>query len=138
MSRAGLVHVMQVSVLTDEHGEHVPDIEWFHPEGCAVTVSSEPDPYRGLTVHYDCPVSYNLEAAGLDAFRDGPPKEPGLYLVEAWSDTKRRHETVQMHCKAAATAILSETPEGREQSLAVTKLEEAMMWANAAIARAQK
>lgn len=53
-------------------------------------------------------------------------------------DTKRRHETVRMHCKAAATAILSETPEGREQSLAVTKLEEAMMWANAAIARAQK
>ena len=86
MSRAGLVHVMQVSVLTDEHGEHVPDIEWFHPEGCAVTVSSEPDPYRGLTVHYDGPVSYNLEAAGLDAFRDGPPKEPGLYLVEAWSE----------------------------------------------------
>ena len=57
-----------------------------------------------------------------------PPKD---------EDTKRRHETVRMHCKAAATAVLSETPESREQSLAITALEEAMMWANAAIARHQ-
>jgi hypothetical protein len=33
-------------------------------------------------------------------------------------------------------AVLSDTiPPGREQALFVTKLEEAMMWANAAIAR---
>ncbi len=34
-----------------------------------------------------------------------------------------------------AQYVLALTPESREQSLAVTKLEEAMMWANAAIAR---
>ena len=31
--------------------------------------------------------------------------------------------------------IISNTPESREQSLAITKIEEAVYWANAAIAR---
>lgn len=31
--------------------------------------------------------------------------------------------------------IVDNTPESREQSLAITKLEEAVMWANASIAR---
>lgn len=34
-----------------------------------------------------------------------------------------------------ATLIVELTPASREQSLALTKLEEAVMWANAAIAR---
>lgn len=34
-----------------------------------------------------------------------------------------------------ATLIVEITPSSREQSLALTKLEEAVMWANAAIAR---
>ena len=34
-----------------------------------------------------------------------------------------------------ATKIIEEAPPSREQSLALTKLEEAVMWANAAIAR---
>ncbi len=35
----------------------------------------------------------------------------------------------------AAQEIVELIPPGREQSLAITKLEEALMWANAAIAR---
>ncbi|MHB8573663.1 MAG: Acb2/Tad1 domain-containing protein [Candidatus Dormibacteria bacterium] len=46
-----------------------------------------------------------------------------------------RHARIRMHCEAAAGAIVAETPECREQSLAITAMEEAMMWANAAIAR---
>ena len=37
--------------------------------------------------------------------------------------------------KQLAYIIESNTPKSREQSLALTKLEEALMWANAAIAR---
>ena len=48
-----------------------------------------------------------------------------------------RHENVRFVCREAAKAILSMVPAGREQSLAITKLEEAMMWANAASAREQ-
>lgn len=45
------------------------------------------------------------------------------------------HEALRtLHFQLAAR-VLALTPEGREQSLAITKLEEAMMWANAAIAR---
>ena len=45
------------------------------------------------------------------------------------------HQQVRTECGRLA-AILNETlPEGREKSLAVTHLEEVMMWSNAAIAR---
>lgn len=37
--------------------------------------------------------------------------------------------------KELAESILTLTPESREQSLAITHLEQAVMWANAAIAR---
>ena len=40
------------------------------------------------------------------------------------------------HAKELAYHIKNVTPASREQSLALTKLEEAVFWANAAIARA--
>lgn len=45
------------------------------------------------------------------------------------------HTTIRARCGDLATAIRDLTPKCREQSLAITKIEEAMMWANAAIAR---
>lgn len=45
------------------------------------------------------------------------------------------HEMVRENLKEEAVWMNEVLPEGREKSLAVTKLEEAMMWANAAIAR---
>lgn len=45
------------------------------------------------------------------------------------------HEKVRNRLWEVADFIAMHTPIGREQSLAITKLEEAMMWANAAIAR---
>ena len=50
-------------------------------------------------------------------------------------DDREHHGKVRMACKEAADQILSLTPPGREQSLAITKLEEVMFWSNAAIAR---
>jgi len=52
------------------------------------------------------------------------------------NNTIERHDNVRAVCLDAAEVILEETgPSSREQSLAITKLEEAMFWANAAIAR---
>ncbi|MCP4902586.1 MAG: hypothetical protein GY906_36950 [bacterium] len=45
------------------------------------------------------------------------------------------HEIIRSEIKDVAEYIMVEIPKCREQSLALTKLEEAMMWANAAIAR---
>lgn len=45
------------------------------------------------------------------------------------------HDKVRADCAALARSIVDLTPRSREQSLAITALEEAMMWANAAIAR---
>jgi hypothetical protein len=46
-----------------------------------------------------------------------------------------RYETIRSNAKVFAIAINELCPNSREKSLALTKLEEAVMWANAAIAR---
>jgi hypothetical protein len=51
-------------------------------------------------------------------------------------DKAERHEQVRGVCLDAADQLVTLTgPPTREQSLAITALEEAMFWANAAIAR---
>lgn len=45
------------------------------------------------------------------------------------------YEDIRADARYLAKLILASTPPSREQSLALTHLEEAVMWANAAIAR---
>ena len=42
---------------------------------------------------------------------------------------------IRVKAKELAIIINEEVPEGREKALAITKLEESVMWANAGIAR---
>ncbi|MDM2104332.1 Uncharacterised protein [Mycobacteroides abscessus subsp. massiliense] len=54
----------------------------------------------------------------------------------ATTEEKRaEHGSVRAACKELAHKFDRDLPPGREKSLALTKLEEAMFWANAAIAR---
>lgn len=46
-----------------------------------------------------------------------------------------KHEAIRGDMLRTAHYWNGELPDGREKSLAITKLEEAMFWANAAIAR---
>lgn len=50
--------------------------------------------------------------------------------------TAEAHTIIRQDCRALAEQINGICPEGREKALAITHLEEVMMWANAAIARA--
>lgn len=61
-------------------------------------------------------------------FKHHPPKS---------DDTIRRHQGIREMAATFAFIVESDVPESREQSLALTKIEEAMMWANAGIARNQ-
>lgn len=45
-----------------------------------------------------------------------------------------RYESLRAEAKSLTHTILSHTPKSREQSLAITSLQQAIMWANAAIA----
>ena len=53
------------------------------------------------------------------------------------SDCIKRFEVIRSVAKGFADTINKLCPQCREQSLAFTALEEAVMWANAAIARNQ-
>ena len=55
-----------------------------------------------------------------------PPTDPAV---------RGRHEDARAIARTAATEFVDLLPPGREASLAITKLEEALFWANAAIAR---
>jgi hypothetical protein len=50
-------------------------------------------------------------------------------------DQQERYGTLRLYGKDLANKINELCPDSREKSLAMTKLEEAVMWANAAIAR---
>lgn len=51
-----------------------------------------------------------------------------------FGDQRERYEYLRHKAKELARSFLSLTPKSREQSLAITSLQEAVMWANAAIA----
>ena len=50
-------------------------------------------------------------------------------------DQPQRFEAIRSQARWLARVVQSECPDSREKSLAFTKLEECIMWANAAIAR---
>lgn len=50
-------------------------------------------------------------------------------------DQQNRYVLVRDHAKELAEFIVYNTPDSREQALAITNLEQAIFWANAAIAR---
>lgn len=52
------------------------------------------------------------------------------------TETRRTlHEDVRSSCLSLARDLDNLLPDGREKSLAITRLEEAMFWGNAALAR---
>lgn len=51
------------------------------------------------------------------------------------NDQPARYEQIRAKAKELAELICGESPVSREQSLAITNLEQSVMWANAAIAR---
>lgn len=51
------------------------------------------------------------------------------------NDQQERYVFLRDEARVLAYNIVKNTPPSREQSLAITKLEEAIFWANAAIAR---
>lgn len=54
----------------------------------------------------------------------------------ATTEEKRdEHTSVRQNCRQLADFLNEKLPEGREKSLAITRLEEVMFWGNAAIAR---
>lgn len=81
---------------------------------------------QGLHVLYN--IKENMSEENINhRFSHHPPKNPEIVQI---------HESVREELRATANYLDQVLPEGREKALAITKLEEALMWANAAIARA--
>lgn len=58
------------------------------------------------------------------------------FHAAATPEKRDEHTSVRQACRRLADEMNERLPEGREKALVVTKLEEVMFWANAAIARA--
>lgn len=90
----------------------------------AADIAKRADEYLAFLSPNPAPVVIDLD----QRFDHHPPS----------SDTvAQTHEDVRSVCKQAAAFIAQKVPYGREHSLALTALEEAMFWANAGIARHQ-
>ena len=61
-----------------------------------------------------------------------------LYHPPTEEQTRKDHELARALGLALAVQLNALLPEGREKSLAITKLEECLFWCNAAIARQVK
>lgn len=61
--------------------------------------------------------------------------KPDGTKLKAGLNQLSRYQKIRDDAYALAVTILELTPRSREQSLAFTQLEEAVMWANSAIAR---
>lgn len=59
------------------------------------------------------------------------------YHPPSTDQVRLAHEAVRGECRALAHTFEGLLPPGDEKSRAMTKLEEAMFWANAAVARGQ-
>lgn len=70
-----------------------------------------------------------MDVADLDHRFEFHPADTG--------EKRAAHHSVREACRSLAHALNELCPEGREKSLAITNLEQTMMWANAAIARGQ-
>lgn len=79
-----------------------------------------------------------------DKVAKGDPNQTDILLARIERDftyhaptdlQRERYEFLRHEAKRLASEIVRETPVSREQSLALTSLEEAVFWANAAIAR---
>ena len=54
---------------------------------------------------------------------------------EPKNDQVARYQNIRDYGKVLSGLVMAEVPESRERSLALTKIDEAVMWANAGIAR---
>ncbi|OKI54527.1 hypothetical protein A6A27_31880 [Micromonospora sp. CB01531] len=59
------------------------------------------------------------------------------YHQPSTEDIRTKHELIRFECGVLAEVLLEHCPESRELSLALTKLDEVCMYANAAVARHQ-
>jgi hypothetical protein len=66
---------------------------------------------------------------------ESPDLEIRFKFHAADAAKQERHRDVRQKCWALAEFICKECPPSRELSIALTKVEEVMLWANAAIAR---
>jgi hypothetical protein len=93
----------------------------------SMSEENEKEEYTEAHEDYADVITYPIDDARLEqAFTYHPP---------AGDDQVARYNLLRDQARTMASNVMQFTQSSREQSLALTKIEEAVMWANAAIAR---
>lgn len=70
-----------------------------------------------------------------DTYQESPEIKSRFTYHPPKGDQADRYELIRANARGLANLICEVTPTSREKALALTKLDEAVMWANAVIAR---
>lgn len=70
-----------------------------------------------------------------DLLTSGDVEHRFAFHAATTEEKRDEHTSVRKHCENLGQFLLLKLPDSRERALAMTKLEEVMFWANAAIAR---
>ena len=98
------------------------------------------DQYRGCRIENLCAIEYGIavieDYREADGFTDVNPKIENAFTYHPPKDCQpAMYQAIREKAKELAYLIDELVPDSREKSLAMTKLEECSMWANAGIAR---
>jgi len=93
--------------------------------GCQYCQGNAPEPTQGCCPNCDAAIARRRLSDDIDARFTFHPVQPGQ---------AERYAAMRSMGRDLAHAIVDATPPSREQSTALTKLQEVIMWANAAIA----
>ena len=134
----------------DSFFQNVPDMEnkalWCLGESLKLLATADVayfakdwEKYRGCKIENQCTLEYGI--AVIEDYRDEHgfvvnPKVENAFTYHPPKDKQpEMYARIRNQAKSLAYVIEGAVPDSREKSLAMTKLEEAVMWANAGIAR---
>lgn len=144
-------HLGEEVEVIDSFFQNIPEVEnrplWCLGESLKLLATADVayfakdwEKYRGCKIENQCAIEYGItvieDYRETDGYSDVNPAIENAFTYHAPKDGQpAMYQAIREKAKELAYLIDELVPDSREKSLAMTKLEECTMWANAGIAR---